>query len=125
MLYLDGELMVHGSDFAFGKKVQHTIVVGYDDTHLSNQMSIREIQYLNGHNWRRKMYHEKFGSTYVPLKYDLSLAEDAQYWANELLTDCDVQGIEHIPGQEEGENLAKNVGFDYESGQIYPVENIC
>lgn len=125
MLYINGEVIVHGSDYTVGKKVQHTIVVGYDDTVLANQMSTREIQYLNGHNWRRKMYHEQFGSTYVPLKYDLSLAEDAQYWANQLLTDCDVQGIDHMPGQEQGENLAKNVGFDYESGQLYPVENIC
>ena len=124
LLYIDGELIIHGSDFALGKKVQHTVIVGYEETHLANQMSTREIQYLNGHNWRRKKYHEQFGSTYVPLKYDLSLAEDAQYWANQLLDDCDVNGIEHMPGQEQGENLAKNVGAD-DFGQLYPVENIC
>ena len=125
MLYLDGEVIVHGSDFSVGKKVQHDIVVGYDDTRLANNFSTREEQYFNCHNWRRKKYHEQYGSTYVPLKYDVSLAWDALYWAKELLNDCSQQGIDHMPGQLQGENLAKNVGFDYEAGTLYPVENIC
>ena len=77
-----------------------------------------------GHNWRRKHYHEKWGSEYVPLKYDFSLQADAKSWANQLLKDCGTPGIKHEPGVEQGENLAKNTGNKV-YGQLYPVENIC
>eukprot|EP00571_Detonula_confervacea_P016884 CAMPEP_0172301674 /NCGR_PEP_ID=MMETSP1058-20130122/3517_1 /TAXON_ID=83371 /ORGANISM="Detonula confervacea, Strain CCMP 353" /LENGTH=566 /DNA_ID=CAMNT_0013011885 /DNA_START=96 /DNA_END=1796 /DNA_ORIENTATION=- len=123
-LYMDGELMVYGSEYIYGKKRSHVINVGYY-TQL-NQMSQREIQYLNCHNWRRKKYHERYGAQYVPLKYDLSLAEDAKSWATKLLDECSVNGIKHEPGAEQGENLAKNKGTPNGSyGRQYPVENIC
>ena len=60
---------------------------------------------------------------YVPLKYDVSLARDADIWANNLLADCRVNGINHEPGVTQGENLAKNTGCG-SWGQLYPVENI-
>lgn len=120
-LYMDGELMVYGSDFTYGKVRSHDIIVGYDP---ADQMTQREVQYLNCHNWRRKKYHEDFGASYRPLKYDLTLAADAQHWADELLNDCAVDGIKHEPGVIQGENLAKNVG-NGSFGQLYPVENIC
>ena len=123
-LYLDGELMVYGSDFRYGKKVQHTIIVGYD-SRLTYQMSQREVQYLDCHNWRRKKYHEQFGASYVGVKYDLSLASDAQIYANKLLDACQIDGILHEHGIEMGENLAKNMGESDTYGQLYPVENIC
>lgn len=123
-LLLDGELMVHGSDFRYGRKVQHAIVVGYD-TQLTNQMSQREVQYLDCHNWRRKKYHEQFGTSYVGLKYDLSLAADAQAYAIQLLDACEIDGIKHEEGLEQGENLAKNMGEPNTYGQLYPVENVC
>jgi hypothetical protein len=123
-LYLDGELMVYGSDFRSGKKVQHAFVVGYD-SQLTHRMSQREVQYLDCHNWRRKKYHEQFGASYVGVKYDLSLASDAQSYANELLDDCEIDGILHEHGIEQGENLAKNMGEPDTYGQFYPVENIC
>ena len=96
-LYMDGEMMVYGSDFTYGKKVTHKIIAGYDQNRRS-ELTSREQQYLNGHNWRRKKYHEEFGATYVAVKYDFSLQADAQNWANELLNDCDTPGIEHEPG---------------------------
>jgi hypothetical protein len=123
-LYLDGELMVYGSDFKLGRKVQHTIIVGYD-SQLPSQMSQREVQYLDCHNWRRKKYHEQYGASYVGLKYDLSLASDAKSYANELLNACEVDGILHEEGIEQGENLAKNMGEPNGYGQLYPVENVC
>ena len=123
-LYLDGDLMVYGSNFRNGKMVQHTIVVGYD-SQLTNRMSQREVQYLDCHNWRRKKYHEQFGASYVGLKYDQSLASDSQNYANELVDACDIDAPEHAQGIEQGENLAKNFGEPDLFGQIYPVENIC
>jgi len=123
-LYMDGELMVNDPNFTYGKTRSHIINVGYH-TQL-NQMGQREIQYLNCHNWRRKKYHERFGAQYVPLKYDMSLADDAKSWSTELLDDCEVNGIIHEPGVEQGENLAKNTGSALGSyGRQYPVENIC
>ncbi|KAL7540302.1 hypothetical protein ACHAXR_010017 [Thalassiosira sp. AJA248-18] len=121
-IYMDNELMIYGSDFNYGKRVSHEIIVGYHTKY--DQMSQREVQYLQCHNWRRLKYHNKFGAEYVPLKYDMSLAEDANSWAIELLNDCGVNGIEHEPGVEQGENLAKNMGSG-KWGQQYPVENIC
>ena len=121
-LYMDGEMMVLGNDFNFGTQIKHDIIVGYASR--LNNLSDREIQYLNCHNWRRKKYHEQYGYTYVPLKYDLSLQRDAQSWAYALLDDCKVDGIKHEPGVLQGENLAKNMGTD-DWGQLYSVENIC
>jgi len=121
-LYMDDELMVNGSDFTYGKKIEHTIIAGYHMRY--DQLSQREKQYLQAHNWRRQKYHTRFGKEYVPLKYDMSLARDAMSWATDLLDDCNVNGIEHEPGQEQGENLAKNSG-NGDWGQLYPVENIC
>ena len=86
-------------------------------------MSQRETQYLVAHNWRRQRYHAKFDVEYVPLKYDVSLARDAENCANYLLADCRVNGINHELGVTQGENLAKNTGCG-SWGQLYPVENI-
>lgn len=123
-IYINGELMIYGSDFNYGKRITHTIIAGYADRY-ENEMSQRAAQYLDCHNWRRKKYHEEwFDSTYVPLKYDFSLEEHAQNWANKLLDDCEVNGIKHEPGVVQGENLAKNRGSG-KWGQLYPVENIC
>lgn len=123
-IYMDDERIIYGSDFTYGKEVKHVIHAGYH-TKL-NGLTPREIQYLNCHNWRRKKYHEEYGATYVPLRYDLSLQDDAQHWADELLKECHVDGIKHEPGVEQGENLAKNMGSPRSPyGQQYPVENIC
>ena len=119
-LFKDDELMVHGGDFNSGTHRSHTIIVGYYKT---LRMTQREQEYLNAHNSRRLKNHEAMGVSYVPLKYSSGLAEHAASWANELLNDCDIIGIEHEHGVEQGENLAKNVGSG-NWGQQYPVENI-
>ena len=56
---MDNELMIYGSDFNFGRKVSHNIIVGYSTRY--NQMSQHEKQYRDVHNWRRKRYHVQFG----------------------------------------------------------------
>lgn len=120
-LYMDGELILYGADFNSGRKMEHDIVAGYHEQYT--QMTVRERQYLDAHNWRRKKYHEAFGAPYTPLKYDFSLQQDAAHWAEQLLDDCAVTGIDHEPGVEQGENLAKNTG-NGKWGQLFPVENL-
>mmetsp|Transcript_16934 Transcript_16934/g.35105 ORF Transcript_16934/g.35105 Transcript_16934/m.35105 type:complete len:471 (-) Transcript_16934:354-1766(-) len=82
-------------------------------------MSSRDEKYLEAHNTRRQRYHTKFGSTYVPLKWSPTLADQAKTWANKLLSTCDETGIDHEKNISEGENLAKNVGSDDYMGQLY------
>mmetsp|Transcript_24906 Transcript_24906/g.59125 ORF Transcript_24906/g.59125 Transcript_24906/m.59125 type:complete len:558 (+) Transcript_24906:288-1961(+) len=120
-LFLDDVQIIYGSDFNIGRSQSHDIVVGYQQNEL--EMTQREREYLDAHNWRREKFHKQFNSEYVPLIYDNSLAEDATKWAEELLRDCGVQGIEHEPDIDQGENLAKNTGSGT-WGQLYPVENI-
>ena len=75
-LYVDNVLMVHGSDYTYGKIKKHDIIMGYDERCLGG-LSQRETQYLVAHKWRRQRYHTKFNVEYVPLKYNFSLARDA------------------------------------------------
>jgi hypothetical protein len=68
--------------------------------------------------------------SYVPLLWSPGLAEDSARWAEALLDDCDSDDIEHETGVMEGENLAKNKGYEYEDGvpswgQLYPPESMC
>lgn len=117
-LYLNDEKLVSGGYFL--QKLSFTILVGWQPG-----MSTRDQQWLEAHNTRRKDWHERHGKAYVPLKWSTSLAEDAQNWAEELLNECDDDGIRHEPNISQGENLAKNKG-SANSGysQLYPADNI-
>ena len=42
-LYVDNVLMVHGSDYTYGKSKEHDIIVGYDERYLG-ELSQRETQ---------------------------------------------------------------------------------
>ena len=56
----------------------------------------------------------------------MSLADSVKSWADKLLDDCHVNGIQHEPGAEQGKNLAKNTRSAMGSyARQYPVENIC
>jgi len=120
-IYIDNQRILYRSDFSFGSQDTHNVVVGYY-TRLNN-LGERQKQYLSGHNWRRKKYHERYGRMYEPLRYDLVLQQHAQKWANQLLNDCHLDGIKHEPGIGEGENLAKNMGSG-PWGELVPVENV-
>ena len=61
--------------------------------------------------------------SYVELKWSKGLADDARYWAGELLDDCHVIGIEHEPEVEQGEKLVKQSGVG-SFAELYPVDNI-
>jgi len=124
-LYLDGREIVDVSHY--GASNTHSINVGYDPL---PHMSDRHVEYLDAHNTRRRSWHEMHGVSYVPLLWSPGLAEDSARWAEALLDDCDSDDIEHETGVMEGENLAKNKGYEYEDGvpswgQLYPPESMC
>jgi hypothetical protein len=53
------------------------------------------------------------------------LAQGAQSWADELLNDCEIDGIAHESDVEEGENLAKNrASANSLFGQLYPPDYV-
>jgi hypothetical protein len=122
-LYLDGREVVNVS--FYGKSNNHRINVGYDPTPA---MTTRDAEYLLAHNERRRKWHEMHNVPYVPLLWSPKLAEDSSKWAVALLDACNSDDIEHEQGVLEGENLAKNKGYEFENGspswgQLYPPES--
>eukprot|EP00577_Skeletonema_sp_RCC1716_P002696 CAMPEP_0113382062 /NCGR_PEP_ID=MMETSP0013_2-20120614/5637_1 /TAXON_ID=2843 ORGANISM="Skeletonema costatum, Strain 1716" /NCGR_SAMPLE_ID=MMETSP0013_2 /ASSEMBLY_ACC=CAM_ASM_000158 /LENGTH=916 /DNA_ID=CAMNT_0000264535 /DNA_START=15 /DNA_END=2765 /DNA_ORIENTATION=+ /assembly_acc=CAM_ASM_000158 len=118
---LNGQQIIVGGYFK--KELSFDILVGYDPGTLTE----REYQYWVGHNKRRKEFHEKHGKEYVPLAWSHSLADRARAWATTLLGECDDVSMRHDPNRNgDGENMAKNLGSNPNSGlgQLYPVESI-
>ena len=89
------------------KVLSELLNVGYDPT---PSMTQRDRLYLRAHNRRRADWFGREGASNVPLKWSPMLAEESRAWAEKLLVNCSVAGIEHEPGVAEGENLAKNTG---------------
>lgn len=73
-------------------------------------MKTRDTLYLEAHNQRRKEWHESYNASYVPLVWSHQLAFESRIWAEKLLVNCSIAGIEHEHNVQDGENLAKNVG---------------
>ena len=120
-LSMDDEVIVYDK-FGTGAERSNDFIVGY---YKRLSITQRELDYLNEHNSRREYWHNEFGGTYVPLKYSMGLAAAAKAWAEELLDDCDVDGIKHDPNRDlQGENLAKAVGYHGDWGELKPVSNI-
>ncbi|KAL7537357.1 hypothetical protein ACHAXR_007764 [Thalassiosira sp. AJA248-18] len=115
---LDGKELIRGSHFQFTKSFNIQI-----NPSFRANMSPRDMDWLVAHNDRRKKYHEQWGASYVPLKWSPQLAAESKLWAEKLLDDCDMSGIEHEKGVLDGENLAKNRGSG-KFGELYPTENI-
>ena len=118
-LSLNGQEIIRGGYYL--KEISYDILVGN-----YAQMSERDEQWLEAHNSRRKIWHEQYGETYVPLRWSTTLASDAKSWATQLLSDCDLDGIAHESNVEEGENLAKNKSSRGNRGMgiLYPPDNI-
>ena len=70
----------------------------------------RDDAWLLAHNVRREKYHERWGKSYVPLKWSPMLANQAREWANKLLDNCGSSTYHHESGVSEGENMARNYG---------------
>jgi hypothetical protein len=100
---LDDREVLHNEFFK--KMFTQTLKVGYDPT---VGMTEREALYLDAHNTRRKEWHESNNVSYVPLTWSHQLAFEARLWAEKLLVNCSIAGIEHEHNVTEGENLAKN-----------------
>eukprot|EP00569_Conticribra_weissflogii_P001865 CAMPEP_0171351138 /NCGR_PEP_ID=MMETSP0878-20121228/38246_1 /TAXON_ID=67004 /ORGANISM="Thalassiosira weissflogii, Strain CCMP1336" /LENGTH=505 /DNA_ID=CAMNT_0011856309 /DNA_START=136 /DNA_END=1653 /DNA_ORIENTATION=- len=118
-IYLDDREIIHVNHFAHNST--QLINIGHDP---KPSMTQRDIEYLLAHNKRRRTFHEIHNKTYMPLQWSHGLAEEARTWAYKLLNGCNTSNIEHEPGVQEGENLAKNVGNFAEWGKLYPPENI-
>jgi hypothetical protein len=117
-VYIDGRELVRANKYWF--ELSYDILAGYDP---ESSMTDRDREWLVAHNVRRETWHQRHGETYVPLTWSTGLAEDALSWATDLLNDCDIEGIKHESGVEEGENLAKNRGTgDWD--QLYPADNV-
>ena len=122
-LYLNGREIIHVTHYGYNNT--NSINMGFDPT---PSMTTRHVEYLLAHNTRRREWHERYNTSYVPLIWSPRLAEESLRWAVKLLDDCEVPGVEHEPGVAEGENLAKNLGLEYENGtaswgQLYPPES--
>jgi len=89
-------------------------------------LTLREEQWLDGHNVRRKKWHEMHKKQYKPLKWSEGLKDMAQKYADELASDCG--DTVHDPNREGyGENLASNTGFDTGHGswgELKSVESV-
>lgn len=72
-------------------------------------MTDRDRQYLNSHNTRRKVWHERYGRSYVPLKWDNALKAESKVWAEHLLASCG-KGMYHDPNTSYGECVTANQG---------------
>jgi hypothetical protein len=91
-------------------------------------LTLREEQWLVGHNSRRKIWHEMYGKKYKPLKWSEGLKDMAQAYADELASVCGPtvhDSYENRGGY--GECLASNTGHDEGHGswgELKPVEKV-
>ena len=85
-------------------------------------MTDRDRQYLNSHNTRRKVWHERYNKAYVPLKWDNSLKAEAKVWAETLLASCG-KGVYHDPNTKYGECATANQGTG-SFGQLHTTDQI-
>jgi hypothetical protein len=112
------ERLVSGGNFK-QKRMTHLISVRSQTPALT----AREEEWLVAHNTRREYWHEYYGKSYVPLKWSGELAKSSQVYAEELLSTCDDQSIEHDPFNKYGENMAKNKGMGG-WGELYAADKI-
>jgi len=78
----------------------------------------RETLWLEAHNTRRKQWHEREGTTYVPLRWSDGLASHALIWAQH-----ENFKLNHDHDTEEGENLARNCGTG-SWGEMYHPDDV-
>eukprot|EP00584_Thalassiosira_punctigera_P010095 CAMPEP_0172544392 /NCGR_PEP_ID=MMETSP1067-20121228/14564_1 /TAXON_ID=265564 ORGANISM="Thalassiosira punctigera, Strain Tpunct2005C2" /NCGR_SAMPLE_ID=MMETSP1067 /ASSEMBLY_ACC=CAM_ASM_000444 /LENGTH=446 /DNA_ID=CAMNT_0013330951 /DNA_START=503 /DNA_END=1841 /DNA_ORIENTATION=+ len=105
IIYLDGKEIARGAHFSFKKGFTVQVSPAYE-----SNMPARDREWLDSHNTRREKYHAEFGVSYVPLQWSPELASQSKRWATKQLDGCNVDGVQHETGIEEGENLAKNKG---------------
>ena len=91
-------------------------------------LTLREEQWLDGHNVRRKKWHGMYGKKYKPLKWSEELKDMAQAYADKLAVDCGPTVHDSYDNRHGyGENLASNTGRDRGAdswGELKPVDSI-
>ena len=95
---LDGAEVVFGGNFR-KKSISHYLLVGY-----APEMKDIGQEWLNEHNIRRKVFHEKHGTAYRPLLWSTELAIAASNWVDEILTLCKISRDPDL--QSRGENMS-------------------
>ena len=56
--------------------------------------SSRRTEWLDAHNTRRQSWHERYGRSFVPLRWSTALEEESKVYANKLLEQS-CQSLEH------------------------------
>ena len=83
---------------------------------IPTKLSLRDKSWLASHNSRRKKYHSKYKSKYIPLKWSSALQKEADKWANQLIKRCGGNNLlMHDPKTGFGENLASGYGKELPS----------
>ncbi|KAL7535736.1 hypothetical protein ACHAXR_006700 [Thalassiosira sp. AJA248-18] len=78
--------------------MSYDILAGY-----APEMNDHEKAWLDGHNIRRKAFHEQHGTEYRPLLWSPELARDASNWVDAILPTCK---FIREPNLEQGENVS-------------------
>ncbi|KAL9180008.1 hypothetical protein ACHAXT_007978 [Thalassiosira profunda] len=70
-------------------------------------LSPRDIDWIDSHNKRRKEWHERYATAYIPLQWSSALEESSRQYAEVLIS---TGQFVHDPNNDYGENLGSNVG---------------
>lgn len=117
-VFVDGEEIISGGENM--EKTQSYLIFSQNPTPgpvpsptppptPNPDLSARDQEWLTAHNVRRKEWHENHNKEYVPLKWSAGLKADAKAYAEVLKETCDGP-LQHAPGINQGENLARNQG---------------
>ncbi len=82
-VYLGDEKILH--DYTFNKQSKsYTIRAGFNPNEFMNDI---DHEWLDGHNERRREFHEANGKEFHPVTWSPKLAQDASVWAEKIITD--------------------------------------
>lgn len=80
-VHLGGRKILH--DFTFNERTRsYTIQAGFNPV-----LDSTESEWLDGHNLRRKEFHEANGKEFRPLTWSPEMAQGASDWAGKIVTD--------------------------------------
>lgn len=96
--------IITGGDFK-KKEFLQVIDLGLN----AEDMSARDKEWLESHNYKRRIWHARYNRTFVPLSWDNSLKAESKVWAEHLLSSCG-KDMWHDPNNSYGENVASNSG---------------
>lgn len=89
----------------------------------SKGMTGRDTEWLVAHNQRRRSWHQRYGKSYVPLKWSNALKDESKDFAEKLLRDS-CGDLYHDSNNIHGENLASNSGSGGEWANVRTADSI-